>query len=741
MAELNRSSVCDDPSDWPIDFHELRILDSLLRCSICLEYFDIAVLATECCHNYCSLCARKYITFKPQCPSCPAEMHPKDLKCNRVLDEIVKIFKMIRPRLLTVLQQHASTSNEQQQQPLSCSLSKSPYTQRQSTRKNNGLNTRLTKRTEAVKATGYCSGASEDDFVLQRTQMNTTRSIRNASDFQSDGSSTSTLTESELDFTDNATTGKKNTKEIAVCPVCGKQFQLKQINSHLDFCLGKNEPRKISRRGQGLRGAKQSSGESKIEDLPRTRSSRSSRIASKAEEYCIGSTSGACKEEFMQSSNASHSEIVTEDDTANVSMVEKSVDMKRIASNHLLPVVGLEKRKKLPELVISGLTERQIRAKLKAHGLSSRGDKKTLHNRFKNFITLYNSQCDAVNPMPDIVKEVERRESIRKRLDNKGTTVIHTFDRTKTDEEKEQFGQEYLEKHKTHFDQLIQDVKNRRKKTTTATDGDHCKVSEPKKYQRDSTESNSSVTEEDAKEGQDNEMVDAPGSPTKPILICDDDDNNDTVDGLSFGSAFKGGRESKQNSGKSDAKLSPKLCDSPDTAGKNQALSCKLKQKLESSAKSQQGKSLVGVGKSSKFGSKSIKSNKTQLKSAKKLSSKAKHDQGKGRKELKAKNISSFFEKVAHDKVDTPSTCSSDSNNKRITERKWTVDKFELDDSDLTDMSDDSEMDVDGGTRDVKGVILPTTSDVIAERRLVANPPSPSDLNVFDNQCSETMDF
>ena len=35
-----------------------------------------------------------------------------------------------------------------------------------------------------------------------------------------------------------------------------------------------------------------------------------------------------------------------------------------------------ERRMKLPDLIVSGLSEKQLRCKLKDHGLSSKGDKK-----------------------------------------------------------------------------------------------------------------------------------------------------------------------------------------------------------------------------------------------------------------------------------------------------------------------------------------------------------------------------
>ncbi|XP_042195588.1 E3 ubiquitin-protein ligase RAD18 [Callorhinchus milii] len=78
----------------------LKPVDDLLRCGICFEYFDIAMIIPQCSHNYCSLCVRKFLSYKTQCPICCATVTEPELRNNRLLDELVKCFRSVRELLL-----------------------------------------------------------------------------------------------------------------------------------------------------------------------------------------------------------------------------------------------------------------------------------------------------------------------------------------------------------------------------------------------------------------------------------------------------------------------------------------------------------------------------------------------------------------------------------------------------------------------------------------------------------------
>ncbi|XP_035675508.1 E3 ubiquitin-protein ligase RAD18-like, partial [Branchiostoma floridae] len=78
--------------DWPENFKQLKTIDDLLRCPICYEYFDITMIIPQCSHNYCSLCIRRYLNYKTQCPTCGVSVSEPELRNNRGIDDLVRQF-------------------------------------------------------------------------------------------------------------------------------------------------------------------------------------------------------------------------------------------------------------------------------------------------------------------------------------------------------------------------------------------------------------------------------------------------------------------------------------------------------------------------------------------------------------------------------------------------------------------------------------------------------------------------
>uniref|UniRef100_A0AAY4CLH2 RING-type E3 ubiquitin transferase n=1 Tax=Denticeps clupeoides TaxID=299321 RepID=A0AAY4CLH2_9TELE len=77
---------------------DLQNMDTLLRCPICFDYLNISMMS-QCSHNFCSLCIRKFLSYKLQCPVCNEAMTEQDLRNNRILDELVKTFQHARKQL------------------------------------------------------------------------------------------------------------------------------------------------------------------------------------------------------------------------------------------------------------------------------------------------------------------------------------------------------------------------------------------------------------------------------------------------------------------------------------------------------------------------------------------------------------------------------------------------------------------------------------------------------------------
>ncbi|KAB1264523.1 E3 ubiquitin-protein ligase RAD18, partial [Camelus dromedarius] len=62
------------------------------------------------------------------------------------------------------------------------------------------------------------------------------------------------------------------------------------------------------------------------------------------------------------------------------------------------PFSSVHKRKPLPKTVYNLLSDRDLKKKLKQHGLSIQGNKQQLIKRHQEFVHMYNAQCDALHP-------------------------------------------------------------------------------------------------------------------------------------------------------------------------------------------------------------------------------------------------------------------------------------------------------------------------------------------------------
>ncbi|KAJ8674641.1 hypothetical protein QAD02_010427 [Eretmocerus hayati] len=88
---------------WPDEFCDLKRMEEFMVCGICYEVMETSVM-TPCSHNYCSVCIRKYLHYKTQCPACFQNLFEKDLYINRAMDGLVEQYTLVREKLLTLIQ-------------------------------------------------------------------------------------------------------------------------------------------------------------------------------------------------------------------------------------------------------------------------------------------------------------------------------------------------------------------------------------------------------------------------------------------------------------------------------------------------------------------------------------------------------------------------------------------------------------------------------------------------------------
>lgn len=81
----------DDPTDFTNPAFEG--VDEHLRCPICSEFFQTAMILKTCSHTFCSLCIRRSLTVEQCCPSCRTHSVETSLHNNYVVDNLVSAWK------------------------------------------------------------------------------------------------------------------------------------------------------------------------------------------------------------------------------------------------------------------------------------------------------------------------------------------------------------------------------------------------------------------------------------------------------------------------------------------------------------------------------------------------------------------------------------------------------------------------------------------------------------------------
>ncbi|XP_038005291.1 E3 ubiquitin-protein ligase RAD18 isoform X2 [Motacilla alba alba] len=359
---------------WPPGLAPLKAVDDLLRCGICFDYFSIAVIIPQCSHSYCSLCIRKSLSYKTQCPTCCVAVSESDLKNNRILDDLVKSFNSARQQLLQLVLEAPPVPS-----PPACSQRPaeshwSPGSQPESKElPGTGSSLRKDKVCTSTKAGGLAWTAQKSFKTEEHHDLHSTSAEAGGEDSKAKSQEIAGCTQSHEKPSTSVLKGDRKVE----CPVCEVAILEQYINKHLDSCLTREE-----------------------------------------------------KKDSLRSSD--------------------------------------HKRKLMSKVVYNLLSDRDLRKKLKEHGLSTSGTRQQLIKRHQEFVHMYNAQCDSLNPksVAEVVKELEKNEKIRVQLEcNKPGENSLTFTKDQTEEEIDEIHAEYRNKHRSEFKFLVDQVNKRWKKT------------------------------------------------------------------------------------------------------------------------------------------------------------------------------------------------------------------------------------------------------------------------------------
>ncbi|XP_061641572.1 E3 ubiquitin-protein ligase RAD18 isoform X6 [Phyllopteryx taeniolatus] len=288
----------------------------------------------------CSLCIRKFFSYKLQCPVCNAQATEQDLQNNRLLDELVINFQAARQQLSKTYFDSPPISPK---------------------------NPASVKFKAPIEKGQKCNSSVEEPMDVGEASMQDVVSVKPV-----DTELHRMSTEEEMPH--SSSSPPKDVKPVikVECPVCSIRVSQPFINKHLDMCLISGE-----------------------------------------------------KKESLRSS------------------------------------LG-KARRPMGKLVYNLLSQTQLKRRLKECHLSVKGNRDQLIKRHKEFVHMYNAQCDSLNPKSaeEIVKEVEANEKIKNQLQDKAKPVM-VFSKNHSEKEIDDVHSTYRKQHSSDFSRLVAQVRGR----------------------------------------------------------------------------------------------------------------------------------------------------------------------------------------------------------------------------------------------------------------------------------------
>lgn len=114
------------------------------------------------------------------------------------------------------------------------------------------------------------------------------------------------------------------------------------------------------------------------------------------------------------------------------------------------------------KLVYNLLSMQELKRRLKECHLSVQGSRDQMIKRHRDFVQIYNAQCDSLNPKSaeEIAKELEANEKLRNQLQGKAKPVL-VFTKNQSEKEIDEMHSNYRKQHSSDFSRLIAQVRGR----------------------------------------------------------------------------------------------------------------------------------------------------------------------------------------------------------------------------------------------------------------------------------------
>ncbi|XP_030634490.1 E3 ubiquitin-protein ligase RAD18 [Chanos chanos] len=249
--------------DLPPNLSCLKNIDTLLRCPICFDFVNIAMM-TRCSHNFCSLCIRKFLSYKLQCPVCNLAMTEQDLRNNRILDDLVQSFQIARQKLCQANFDSPPISPKTPSSALKPKLARQGGPRKEGTILSHFLQKRPPTsplagvREKSSRRDGFSPGPGASKPVKEEPEEVGIRGqVRvKEEEAQEELQLSGMMDRVKMERTDSSVSPStsQDVKPVVKveCPVCGVAVPQQHINKHLDMCLTREEKKEGLRRSDQL---------------------------------------------------------------------------------------------------------------------------------------------------------------------------------------------------------------------------------------------------------------------------------------------------------------------------------------------------------------------------------------------------------------------------------------------------------------------------------------------------------
>lgn len=201
-----------------------------------------------------------------------------------------------------------------------------------------------------------------------------------------------------------------------------------------------------------------------------------------------------------------------------------STDRLKLANGHqsVAQSAPAKRPDRLPTVNYSMLKEQQLRKKLAELGISTLGDRKMLERRHREWMTIWNANCDALHPRKksELLQDLNTWENT---LGSRAPTASRSINLGAQIKDKDFNHQAWSTKHDSSFKDLIANARKNVPKTKTATTTEN-------DGNQGSRELSGGLPAAQPQSSPDQSPDESTGSPSRPISIEDGEDADDGED-------------------------------------------------------------------------------------------------------------------------------------------------------------------------------------------------------------------